>query len=136
MVKKLFILAILAAVSFVFYHEIFAMVQRYINQHEKEPWAPRYQYYLGNAYVFTRDYAEAEKSYLVVKKKYAQSRYAPRAQFMIARLYERREDYKRAKEEYERFMSEFPGHPLNVDVKYKLNVLSYLPPDNKKSDTR
>lgn len=135
MVKKLFILSILLALCFVFYHDIFAMIQRYVDRHEKEQTAPRYQYYLGNAYVFTRDYAEAEKSYLTVKKKHAQSRYAPYAQFMIARLYERREDYQRAKREYERFLNEFPGHPLAADVKYKLNVLSYLPLDNKQSDT-
>lgn len=132
MIKKLFILSILAAVGFIFYHEIFAIFQRYIDQHEKEQWAPRYQFILGKAYVFTRDYTAAERCYLTVKKKYAQSHYAPQAQFMMARLYERQENYKRAKEEYEQFLREFPTHRLAVDVKYKLNVLSYMPPEKLK----
>ncbi len=124
MLRKMFYLAVIIGVCFSFYRQILTQVQEYVDQHAQEPWAPKVQLYIGKVYSFARDYDTAEKTYLLLKKKFPKSPYASQGQFMIARIYETKEDYPRARAEFEKFVKDYPEDGLVKNAKEKLQILS------------
>jgi len=124
MLRKLFYLAVILAVCFAFYRQILVKAQEYVDQHAQEAWAPKMQLFIGKAYSFTRDYDQAEKTFLLLKKKFPKSNYAAKAQYMIASIYETKEDYARAKAEYEKFKKDYPTDDYARKVEDKLLVFS------------
>lgn len=124
MLRKLFYLAVIMGLCASFYRQILTRTQEYVDQHAQEPWAPKVQLYIGNVYSFARDYDTAEKTYLLLKKKFPKSLYASQGQFGIARIYEAKEDYPRAKAEYEKFVKDYPEDGFVKKAKEKLKILS------------
>lgn len=126
MLRKLFYLVVILFVCISFYRQILVKAQEYVDQHAQEAWAPKMQLNIGKAYSFTRNYDEAERTFLQLKKKYPKSPYAAKAQYMIGSIYETKEDYKRAKAEYEKFIKEYPKDDYYRKVDDKLRVLSFF----------
>ncbi len=124
MLRKLFYLSVIIVICFSFYRQILNQAQIYVDQHAQEPWAPKIQLYIGNVYAFARDYDLAEKTYLLLKKRFPKSIYAAQGQFMIARLYEAKEDYPRARAEFEKFVKDYPEDGFVKKAKEKLQILS------------
>lgn len=126
MLRKLFFIALLFGLCLLFYKSALIKARSYVDQNEKETWAPQVQYYIGNVYFFVRNYADAEYVYKLTKKKYPKSLYASRSQYMIAQIYENLEDYRRAKQEYEKFAKEYPHDVLIKKAKNKVEFFSRL----------
>ena len=129
--RKLFYVAIILAVCVMYYRSILVKAQNYVDQNPQAEWAPKWQYYIGDVYFFASDYADAEKAYLQVKKKFPKSFYASRAQFSIGRIYEEQENYQRAKAEYEKFVKDYPFDSFARRAKDKLDVLALFKNENK-----
>lgn len=124
MLRKMFYLAVIIGVCFSFYRQILTQAQEYVDQHAQEPWAAKMQLNIGKVYSFARDYDQAEKTFILLKKKFPKSSYAAKAQYMIASIYEKKEDYKRAKAEYEKFRKDYPADEYTRKVDDKLRILS------------
>ena len=124
MLRKLFYLAIIIVVCVAFYRQILVKAQEYVDQHAQEPWAPKMQLNIGKAYSFARDYDQAEKTFLLLKKKFPKSKYASKAQWMIASIYETKEDYLRAKVEFEKFIKDYPTDEYAKKADDKLRIYS------------
>lgn len=131
MLRKLFYLAIIVAICFSFYRQILVKAQEYVDQHAQEPWAPKMQLNIGKVYSFARDYDQAEKTFLALKKKYPKSPYAAKAQWMIASIYETKEDYGRAKAEFDKFMKDYPTDDYIKKADDKLRIYSLFKENQK-----
>ncbi len=124
MFRKLFFLAIILICCIAFYRTGLEKAQVYVDSHSQLDWAPQAQYYIGDVYFMSHDYAAAERSYGLVKKNYPKSFYAARAQYSIARIYEEQDNYLRAKVEYEDFVKNYPKDGFIHKAKNKLDILN------------
>lgn len=126
MLKKLFVLGVILAITMLFYKQILEKAQEYVDQNTDKEWASKAQYWIGYVYFFTHDYPLATNAFLKLLKKYPKSDHASEAQFMIARIWESLEDYRQAKSEYQKFIKDYPQHRAVKKAREKIDIYSLI----------